>query len=186
VNLADVLAELWPLDNTARILLRIVVHYKFAVSIREGEGDRCKIITEFCDSVLRENASRAVGRLPPLSFRQAKERWADVAERYGPVARGGRGDSRGQQQQQGGGVSGGGAGGGQRSGGNAVRGRAAKHLWQGKQYGVCYEFNKGSCSRVPAGCGCQERGVTYAHVCNYFLANLNRHCLGSHPRVGNH
>jgi hypothetical protein len=83
VNLADVLAELWPLDNTARVLMRIGVHYKFAVNIREG--DRCKIITEFCDSVLRENASRAVGRLPPLSFRQAKERWADVAERYGPV-----------------------------------------------------------------------------------------------------
>jgi hypothetical protein len=184
VNMADVLAELWPADNTARILLRILIHYKFAVNVREAEGERCKIMAEFCDSVLRENASRAVGRLAPLSFRQAKERWSDITERYGPPPRGGRNDGR--QQQAGAGGSGGAGGGGQRNGGNLVRGRAAKHLWQGKQYGVCFEFNKGSCSRKPSGCGCEERGVTYAHVCNYFLNNLNRHCLAQHPRVGNH
>jgi hypothetical protein len=177
VNMADVMAELWPADNTARVLMRIVIHYKFAAGIKEGEGDRCKIIAEFCDGVLRENASRAVGRLPPLSFRQAKERWGDVAERYGPLVRGGGGDSRQQVQ---------GAGGGQRNGGGQVRSRAAKHLWAGKQYAVCYEYNKGSCSRKPSGCGCEERGVVYAHVCNYFLNNLNRHCLAKHPRVGNH
>jgi hypothetical protein len=184
VNMGDVLAELWPLDNTARVLTRILVHYKFAAGIRDGEADRCKIIAEFCDGVLRENASRAVGRQPPLSFRQVKERWGDVAERYGTAGggRGGRGDGKSQQ------ASGGGGGGTsqQRSGGMLAKSRSARFQFNGKQYGVCFEYNRNNCNRKQSGCGCEERNVMYAHVCNYFINSQNRHCLAQHPRLGNH
>jgi hypothetical protein len=170
VNMADVLADLWPLDDTARILLRIVVHYKFAALVRDNEGERCKIITEFCDSVLRENASRAVGREPPLSFRQAKERWGDVVERYGQAGgRQARQECGGHQSGGGGGNAG---GAGQGKGGAMVCNRGARFNVGGKQYSVCFDFNKGRCNRQAAGCGCEDKkGVVYAHVCNHYFAS---------------
>jgi hypothetical protein len=187
VNMGDVMAELWPLDDTPRVLTRILVHYKFAAGIRDGEADRCKIISEFCDSVLRENASRAVGRLPPLSFRQAKERWGDVAERYGTAGsnRGGKADGRGQQSSGTGGGTAGGAG-QQRGGGMLAKSRSARFQYNGKQYGVCFKYIRNNCNRKQSGCGCEERNIMYAHVCNYFIHGQNRHCLAQHPRLGNH
>jgi hypothetical protein len=101
VNMGDIFAELWPQDDTARILMRIMIHYKFAAGLRDSEAERCKIMAEVCDAVLRENASRAVSRDPPLSFRQAKERWVDMAERYTATF-----IFRQQQQQRGDGRSG--------------------------------------------------------------------------------
>jgi hypothetical protein len=181
VNMADVMAEIWPLDNTPRILLRILIHYKFGASVRDGETDRCRIIAEFADGVLRENASRAVGRQPPLSFRQAKERWGDVVERYGPPA--GRQSRDGGKQGGGGGTGGNGGGGGQQqqNSGNLVRNRGARFLHAGKQYAVCFDYNRGSCGRKVSGCGCEDaKGIVYAHACNYFLSNLGRHCLALH------
>jgi uncharacterized membrane protein YgcG len=182
-NMADVLAELWPLDDTARILLRIVVHYNFASLVRDSEAERCKIITEFCDTVLRENASRAVGREPPLSFRQAKERWGDVTERYGPASvRQIRADGGGQQSG-----GGGGGGTGQSKGGAMVRSRGARFHTGGKQYSVCFDFNKGRCNRQAAGCGCEDKkGVVYAHVCNHYFASSGKYCLAPHPKANNH
>jgi hypothetical protein len=199
-NMADIMAELWPLDNTARILLRILIHYKFATGLRDNEAERCRIISEFCDAVLRENASRAVGREPPLSFRQAKERWADIAERYYPLhGRAGRQDGRGLG---GGGVgSGGGGGSGGSSGGGgggaggqpAARGgalaknRSARYLLAGRSYAVCFDYNRGVCNRKPSGCGCEDsKGIVYAHVCNFYYNVANKHCLAQHARVGNH
>jgi hypothetical protein len=183
VNMADILADLWPLDNTPRILMRVLIQYKFGASVADGEADRCKMIAEFCDGVLRENASRAVGHLPPLSFRQAKERWSDTAERYTPVSKPGKGDGgRGQQAGNAGASAGAG-----KSGGGAVRSRGARFQHGGRQFGVCFDYNRGICNRRAAGCGCEDKkGVIYAHVCNFFLTSANKYCLASHPRVGNH
>jgi hypothetical protein len=50
--------------------------------VQVSENDRTKLILEFCDTVLRDNASRAIVRDPPLSYREAKERWTDIGERY--------------------------------------------------------------------------------------------------------
>jgi hypothetical protein len=186
LNMGDVMAELWPQDDTPRILLRVLVHFKFGALVRDNEAEKCKIIAEFCDAVLRENASRAVGRDPPLSFRQAKERWSDVAERY--TTQGGFGGNRqnksdgkaggvggGQQQQQ------------QRNGGMLVRNRGARYSWNGRQYAVCFDYNRGGCSRKATACGCEDgKGVVFAHVCNYYNNQAGKHCLALHPRVGNH
>jgi hypothetical protein len=182
VNYADVLADLWPLENTPRILMRVLIQYKFAAHIVDSEPERCKLITEFCDSVMRENASRAVGQQAPLSFRQAKERWTDAVERYAPPGKS-RDSGKGQQQTSGGG----GAAAGKQASGNAARGRGARFQYNGKLIGACFDYNRGVCNRKAAPCGCEDRkGLVYAHVCNYFISSANKYCLAAHPRVGNH
>ena len=80
-NLGDMLEELWPADDTARIINQVLIQYNFGAAAKGGEQDRCNLLVEFVDAVLRENASRAVVKEAPLSFRQVKERWEDVAER---------------------------------------------------------------------------------------------------------
>jgi hypothetical protein len=141
--------------------------------------------------VLRENASRAISKDPPLSFRQAKERWGDVAEKYGPAF----GGSRQQQQQrnQGRGIgtlTGSGAaaaGPAAAKGGALARSRQARYLLAGRSYAVCFDFNRGACNRKVAGCGCEDsKGVVFAHVCNYYFTAAAKHCLAQHSRVGNH
>ena len=96
-NLADVLAELWPADDTARIINRVLILYNFGAAAKGGEQDRCKLLVEFVDAVLRENASRAVVKDTPLSFRQVKERWADTAEKQSLSAAGGNQSGRSGQ-----------------------------------------------------------------------------------------
>jgi hypothetical protein len=210
VNLSDVLAELWPTDDTARILLRLLVHYNFAAGVRSAEVDRCRIVTEFCDTVLRDNAIRALARDPPLSFRQAKERWGDVTERYaGNIFGGGGGGARqdlrqasggagaaGGGQQRGGGFGGGagfGRGGGAAGGGVGGRGglqrgnRNARLVVGGKSFPVCFDYNRASCNRKLSGCGCEDaKGSIFAHACNYYNFSAAKFCLAKHTRVGNH
>jgi hypothetical protein len=199
-NMADIMAELWLLDNTARILLRILIHYKCATGLRDNEAERCQIIAEFCNAVLRENVSRALGKEPPLSFRQAKERWADIAERYYPLhgwagrqdGRGLGGSSTGSRDSGSGGGSSGGGGdgaGGQTTakGGALAKNRSARYLLAGRSYAVCFNYNCGVCNRKPSGCGCEDsKGIVYAHVCNFYYNVANKHCLAQHTRVGNH
>jgi len=83
LNLADVMAELWPEDDTPRIITRVLIHFNYGAGLKSSEGDRCRFIVDFCDSLLRDNACRALVMDPPLSFRRAKEKWADLAERQG-------------------------------------------------------------------------------------------------------
>jgi len=194
LNMADITAELWPYDDTPRILQRILHNYNFGAAWRCAEQEKTKLLVEFCDGVLRENACRAVEKEPPLSFREAKERWTDIAERVGsghtfqqhqPTAsRGGRGGSSGGLQRGG---TGGGSSGSSFRAGAAARGRTARYTTGGASYAVCFSFNRGNCSRPPKGCGCDDgRGGTFAHVCNFFDSATNKYCLQSHQREGNH
>jgi hypothetical protein len=212
LNLADVFAELWPFDDTPRILHRILVHYNFAAGIRSGEAERCRIAVEFCDTVLRDNAIRALVKDTPLSYRQAKERWLDVTERYTTnvfVARGntaGGGGGAHRQQNSAGGVAAArpaagsgfgfgaaGSAGSATAAGAGTRGgfqrgsRNARFFFGGKSYPVCFDFNRASCNRKPGGCGCEDaKGSIFAHVCNYYNFTTSKFCLANHTRVGNH
>jgi len=207
LNLADVTAELWPYDNTPRILHRVLHNYNFAAGLRCSEQEKVRTMVEFCDGVLRENACRAVEKEPPLSFREAKERWSDLTERLVPLqtpvqqqhqggaGRGNRGAASGSSGRGGfsGGFGGGfgGGGGGQAGpaprGGAAVRGRGARFNTGGSSHAVCFNYNRGNCGRPPKGCGCDDgRGGAFAHVCNFFDIATGKFCLLQHPRTGNH
>jgi len=191
LNLADITAELWPYDDTPRILQRILHNYNFGATWRCSEQERTKLMVEFCDGVLRENACRAVEREPPLSFREAKERWADIAERVGAGGQQYHQVAAGKASRGGGngGVQRGGSnsGGGQLRAGAAARGRTARFVSGGASYAVCFSYNRGNCSRPAKSCGCDDgRGGVFAHVCNYFDVATNKYCLQNHPRDGNH
>ena len=188
-NLADVLAELWPADNSARIINRVMVLYNFGAAIKGSEQERCRMLTEFVDVVLRENASRAVVKDVPLSFRQVKERWGDVVEKL--VLSGSGGSQGGKSSQLDGRKSGGGGaqgGGGQAKGGVQVKARVARLFQGGSSYGVCFDYNRGGvCNRKPGVVGCEDgRGGQFAHVCNFLDPGSNKFCLAKHSRVGNH
>jgi hypothetical protein len=205
VNMADVFAELWPTDNTPRILLRILVHYNFGSGVRSSEGEKCKVVSEFCDNVLRDNALRALAKDPPLSYRQAKERWVDVTEQYTSNLFGSR-DNRQDARQSSGGARGNGGqsstansgigfGRGAAQQGGAARGRGgiqsrnrnARIIIGGKSYPVCFDYNRAGCNRKQAGCGCEDaKGSVFAHVCNYYNYNSAKFCLAAHARVNNH
>jgi len=197
LNLGDVMAELWPYDDTPRILHRVLHNYNFAAGLRCSEQEKVRTMVEFCDGILRENACRAVEKEPPLSFREAKERWSDLTERMTPIqtaaqplntnsaGRGGRGASASNQAR--GGFGGGGMAGSVTRGGAAVRGRGARFNTGGSSHAVCFNYNRGNCSRPPKGCGCDDgRGGLFAHVCNFFDMATARFCLLQHPRTGNH
>jgi len=86
LNLAEVFALLWPYDNSIRILHRVLIRYDWAAGYGSSEKDRCRIIEDYVDKALCENASRAARGSPPLSFEQAKNRWRDAVEKE-PAAR---------------------------------------------------------------------------------------------------
>jgi hypothetical protein len=146
-------------------------------------------VTEYVDTVFRENARRAVTRDPLLSTREAKERWTEAANKraafYQRMGRrdGARTDAK-QSTSRGGGNSGGGAtrgrgGGAAGKGGAQFKGKSAR--FNGKQ--VCYLFNKpAGCARPLKGVGCDNgNGGEYAHVCNH-EPSPGVYCLGAHAR----
>jgi hypothetical protein len=206
-NLADVFAALWPLDPTPRVLNRLCITYEFAAAYAAAEKDRCSILEEVCDTVLRENARRAVTVGTPLSFQQAKERWRDITElkknaggRVGAAtAAGGSQQNAGNSQQRQAGAGGAAAvtaGSGRpaqfarppggASGGRVGLGRGANAKFNNEL--VCFHYNNAGrgCSRPAKGNGCDNgRGGAYVHVCNFELGN-GTYCFARHPRHANH
>jgi hypothetical protein len=81
LNFGAVYFCLWHIDPTPQILLRLLVHYNFAPGEDRSEKDRCKLIIEVIDDILRTNSSRSIGGDPPLTFRECRERWKDAAEK---------------------------------------------------------------------------------------------------------
>ena len=131
-------------------------------------------------SQISDARAKLLKSLWALSFRQAKERWADTVERY-PA-----GDSSPAMAKQGG--QGGGGGGGAARGGAYFNAKLARLNIGNMSYPVCFDFNKqGGCNKPPKGCGCEDgRGGYYAHVCNHQDSATKNFCLAQHSRYGNH
>ena len=139
------------------------------------------------DKALRENASRASAKEPPLTYREAKERWSDTLEkRAGYGARQNTGG--GFQKDNGNSNSSSG-----RSGQPAAKKARTSNPSKGKDAKsaagepVCFHFNRrAGCNRSKKGSGCDDgRGGAYAHLCNFETA-AGMFCLAQHSRVGNH
>jgi hypothetical protein len=193
-NLAEVLAAVWPQDPTARILNRVLLMYEFGAAYENNEKDRCKLLEDFCDIVLRENARRAVTGGAPLSFQQAKERWRDLMELKKTVQHSKKADQSGnnhnnnkraaaaRNQVGGAGVAAPAANGARA----AVMARSTTVQFNGDF--ICYHYNNAGrgCGRQARGGGCDNgRGGVFAHVCNHDYGN-GRYCFAKHPRHANH
>ena len=186
-NFSDVYRKLWPLDNTPGRLERVLIHYDYGSKLGGDLKDRCKLIEEFCDRVLRENSGRAVREKLPLTFRQAKERWKDCVEESGLADRQGQDKKsdwqREDQKGRGGQGNRGKAG---WTDGKFAGGGGAVAMFQGNL--VCYHYNNRvtPCTRKKSGDGCENgRGGVFAHVCNFQLKG-GKFCLGKHKRHEKH
>ena len=186
-NFSDVYRKLWPLDNTPRRLERVLIHYDYGSKLGGDLKDRCKLIEEFCDRVLRENSGRAVREKLPLTFRQAKERWKDCVEESGLADRQGQDKkSDWQREDQKGRGGQGNRGKGGWTDGKFAGGGGAVAMFQGNL--VCYHYNNRvtPCTRKKSGDGCENgRGGVFAHVCNFQLKG-GKFCLGKHKRHEKH
>jgi hypothetical protein len=176
-----------------------MVTYEFAAAYGSNEKDRCKLLEDFCDAVLRENARRAVTIGTPLSFQQARERWRDLAELKRSGSRGNSGYQQQQQQQQQssqqgqrGGLSAGRGGAPRRGGGSGGTGfsrpgggRSPSVFFNNEL--VCFHYNNpGGCNRAAKGSGCDNgRGGAYAHVCIHEFS-AGHYCFAKHPKHANH
>jgi len=205
-NLAEVYAQLWPLDGSIRVLQRILIRYEFGAGYGSSEKERCRIVEDFVDKILCENAVRAARGAPYLPFETVKNRWRDAVEKE-PRAKGA--DNTHQQQSnsnaqhnnrtpnsaQRGGTGASSSGRGANRG--AIRGRSgwqartAVATYQGSP--VCFHYNirpppgqQSTCTRPAMGNGCDNgRGGMFAHVCNFNSGGAN-FCLQPHPRYANH
>ena len=186
-NFSDVYRKLWPLDNTPGRLERVLIHYDYGSKLGGDLKDRCKLIEEFCDRVLRENSGRAVREKLPLTFRQAKERWKDCVEESGLADRQGQDKkSDWQREDQKGRGGQGNRGRGGWTDGKFTGGGGAVAMFQGNL--VCYHYNNRvtPCTRKNSGDGCENgRGGVFAHVCNFQLKG-GKFCLGKHKRHEKH
>ena len=186
-NFSDVYRKLWPLNNTPGRLERVLIHYDYGSKLGGDLKDRCKLIEEFCDRVLRENSGRAVREKLPLTFRQAKERWKDCVEESGLADRQGQDKkSDWQREDQKGRGGQGNRGKGGWTDGKFAGGGGAVAMFQGNL--VCYHYNNRvtPCTRKKSGDGCENgRGGVFAHVCNFQLKG-GKFCLGKHKRHEKH
>jgi len=181
-NMGAVFFCLWHMDPTPNILQRLLTYYTCGASDDRTEKEQCNLITEVIDDILRSNASRAISKEPPLTFRECRERWKDAAERKPAHSAnrnrrdadrpGGAGrDSRGKPDGKSANKTGG-------RGGQQSRSRVLKH--NGNL--VCFQYNRASgCNRPRKTGGCDDgKGGIFAHVCNFEDRNgkpcLQQHC----------
>jgi len=144
----------------------------------------CRILCEYIDGFFRENARRALAKDPPLTRREARDRWNEMMEKrsaYLPRSATRQepprhDNGRGRGRKRGGGSN-------PPRGGTQTRGNGAK--FNGDS--VCYHYNRAAgCTRTAKGVGCDNgTGGIYAHVCN-FESSRGVYCLSKHPKVGNH
>jgi hypothetical protein len=154
-----------------------------------------RFVTDFIDVFFWKNAKRAMARDPPLTVREAKERWTEMLDRRAAFHRKAGGKQEGGQGgsgwRDGNRHDGGrGRGGGRRGGGTSFPRSGNSTKTKGSRYNgepVCYHFNKaGGCTRTAKGSGCDSgSGVVYAHVCNHEISP-GKYCLDKHPKAGNH
>ena len=165
--LTEVMANLRPLDPTAMLLHRLYIEYEFAAAYGANEVERCRLMEEFANDILRESASRANRNKAPLAYRQLRERWRDCTEkkRITPGAtkpntaggNTGNSGSSGQAQKLGKPSSKPGRGGSQQKGTTAkFRGNS-----------VCFLYNsrKAGCPRTAKPGGCDDGRAEYTLTC---------------------
>ena len=185
LNLGDIYGKLWPLDNTARRLQRVLIHYNYGEKLGGSEKERVKMMEDFCDRVLRENSCRAVREKTPLTVRQAKERWRECTETcdIGEVAqkhKEGHAEKKQRREERRGGRND-----GQRPN-NGIPGRGEGAKFNGAP--VCFHYNNkhNACTRPLKGDGCDNgRGGVFAHMCNFDMGG-GKYCLMKHKRHENH
>ena len=206
LNYVVVLWAIWPFDYAGFVIQRVLTESNWGRAAGEAEKHRVALVRRFFDEVARENSGRAVRGQPPLVYEEAKAKWLRGLEVMFPnmgLMSGGSsgsmapGKSQGQAVADGGGRGGGGRGRGRGGAGGTRGGRggatqpAGGYVRAGAVASglpVCYRYN------LPTGCQrqvispavCEEKGMQFAHACNWLDKTTNKFCLQLHPRHANH
>ena len=183
INYISAMQQLWPLDPTGIIMLRLINTYKW-VSVAYELKEKVSVLAAYFNGVLQENAGRAIrgevildykehedilklaltshnlpssvptGRIPKLNQDRNVKRTVHTSN---PSSSGYNSSFRKDRQNQ-----------------------RPKATFNG--LGVCYAFNNGSCKSQSTPAGCKNAGREFAHVCNVYVDQKSSFCLAKHPR----
>ena len=176
VNYMCVLGNIWPFDETAHTMFRLMFKYRWA-GAAENLKTRAAILTDFFEKILRSNARNAANKTCVLSFQQQEKILKDALLKHGvrpdiPLPAqsfppGSSSSSRSNSQK--------------RAPAQApMSSRNFQH--NGKQ--ACFGFNKGSCNNraVAAHGGCEDANQRkFVHLCNVWSSQKQDFCRGKHP-----
>ena len=189
VNYMVALQQLWPLDPTAIIMLRIINQYKW-ISAANELREKISVLASFFNAVLEENRGRAVRGETILDFKEQEDVLKSTLTAHNlscsiPTSRfqklepeqHTKGRNKFTTQSQFGMAN------------NSYQGRRdrtqpSRPRAQSNGLGVCYAFNNGSCRSSPTATGCKNANTNreLAHVCNVYVESKSAFCLEKHPR----
>ena len=186
LNFQAVQQQLWPMDPTPTILLKVLTKYKW---IQNGDSlkDKVAAATAFFNALMRENAGRAVRGETVMSFTEQELLMKDTLTSHGiscavPIIRIPKFDPPAHNSKK---VN------DTRSSSNFNSSRKPSGgggKFQTAKVGgnaCCYAFNDvGGChSNTQQRNGCKDSsGREFAHYCNLFVQASQAHCLKPHPR----
>ena len=183
INYQAVMQHLWPIDPTGIIISKLLTKYKW-INGADGMKERVAVCTAFFNSVMRENAGRAVRGEVIMSFSEQELLLKDVLVAHGvsssvPLGR--------IPKQEGNKVFKKPAQEGKQAPTGAKRTSGAKfQVARVGNLGCCYGFNdiNGCKNATKTKAGCKDSlGREFAHACNKFLTASQVHCLGDHSRT---
>lgn len=195
LNYCSVLQQLFPLDPSGLIIMRLVNKYNFASSA-PTIADRISLISTFFNLVCRENSARAERKEVIMSYSEQEECLKGVlisagvtssvpaGRSYAPtpnaVAKPRFDNSRSSRPPFA--VS---YNGSNNQNGNPTSLRSKVVLFNGMP--ICFNYNNNNCRNATTSLGCVDHNKkNYAHQCNKFLANKQDYCFLKHSRVTSH
>lgn len=182
INYMCIMGNLWPFDETAHSMLRLMTRYRWAASAPELKT-RAKILTDFFEKVLRMNASKAANKTRVLSYAEQEKCLKDILLKNNTRAEipisdfAGKFEAHGNQSSQ-----------GRKNTPKASNGQTRKFQVNGKQ--ACYAYNQSTCNNTPSPrdrnnpyIGCKDHmGREFLHLCNAWIQSRGEFCKGKHPR----
>jgi hypothetical protein len=191
INYIAAMQQLWPLDPTGIIMLRLINTYKW-ISVAYELKEKIAVLSSYFNGVLQENAGRAIRGEVILDYKEHEDilKLALTSHNLSSAVPTGR-NPRADQDLQ--------ARAGKKSSTSYVpnssgfsSGHSSNFRKDGQNQrpkasfnglGVCYAFNNGSCKSPSTSSGCKGAGRELAHVCNVYVQQKSSFCLGKHPRT---
>jgi hypothetical protein len=164
-------AFIMPWNYSFTELENFIINSRFCKNDLADIENKAQILTQFCDYVLTENASKWRDAEPFLSSGELKNTWnAFFTAR--PQSAFSRKDSSKQAQA---------------SGSQKKFNRPNVGFKKLPFIDVCYNWNKGICNKAAGTCF-SSRGIQLRHVCDHHTdpANLAAHCGQNHRRLTAH
>ena len=189
INYLAVMQQLWPLDPTGIIMLRLINSYKW-ISAATELREKVSVLSSYFNGALQENANRAIRGETIMDYKEHEDVLKTALTAHNLPSAGPSGRIPRLTEDQ------------------IARNRGKFNQYLGTQLrvnpagfqkdrqnqrpraffnklGVCYSYNNGTCKSPSSQNGCKNSssGRELAHVCNVYIEQKNAFCLGKHPRT---